>query len=154
MHFLGKLKKVIKGLLSQIKFINEIRNNFLYNFFEKTETLINDKNKIYIEIFLYIFLVFILINFIMHMWYSWDILKVIIFFIWLYITYFIILTMTIFNIEVNKINDKKYIRYTIIFFWLNISCAFFLFDHIWSNLFYDLFFLIEQYIKIYRDKWK
>jgi len=81
------------------------------------------------------------------MWYNWDILKIIIFIVWVYTTYFIILTMTAFVIDVNTSEDKKFIRYAIIFFWLNISCAFFF---VWSNLIKPIFRYIVVSWELYK----
>jgi hypothetical protein len=147
MNFFKRLKKlcIIEWVVNQIRSLNVIWNKFIYNFIEKIEISFNDK--IYIKICIYFFLGFIFINCIIYMWYNWDIFRIIIFFIWVYTTYFIILTMTAFVIDVNTTEDKNFIKYIIIFFWLNISCAFFF---VWSNLIKPIFRYIIVNLELYK----
>ncbi len=120
------MRKIINKLKLILEWRGKIVNNLLNN---SNEYLVKyDK---YIYNFSYLFLGIVLINFIINMWYNWDILKIIIFLFWIYVTYFILITMRELVWDINLTKERKFIIYALIFFWLNISCAFFF---IWSGI--------------------
>jgi hypothetical protein len=77
-----------------------------------------------------IFLIFIIIILLCRQ----DLLKLFVFFLWLLITFVIIELKDRFVEFLSIINNKYFLKMSIILFWMNLSCAFFLYDQVFLDL--------------------
>jgi len=139
---------MFKFLFDKIKLLWNIRKSiiklgasFILKFLNKYEN--------FIKYLLYIFLFILNIIFICMLCIKFTILKLIIYFIWILLTFFIldIYVDLLKDLVSVKDNDNRFIVYSILFFWMNLSCAFFFYDQILHDFFYDAWFLLESYIK-------
>jgi hypothetical protein len=128
---------MIKSLLYWRREITKFVLNKLKGYLEK-----NDDFLIYITNF---WIVFIFIIIFIHLILEGLNEKWIIFYIWFIVSFFVLRYKKYRYNEINsmKINNKFYIQMSITFFWLNLSCAFLLYDQILLNILYDLYSSIK-----------
>jgi hypothetical protein len=128
---------MIKSLLYWRREITKFILNRLKGYLEK-----NDNFLIYITNF---WIVFIFIIVLIHFIFEGLNEKWIIFYIWLIVSFFVLRYKKYrYNeIDLMKINNKFYIQMSITFFWLNLSCAFLLYDQMLLNILYDLYCSIK-----------
>jgi len=110
------------------------------------------KNEEKVRIGMYLWLIVLNILFIYALYIELNYVKIILYLIWLTITWFIIDTTEVLIHSINEFNESKFLTYSILFFWLNVSCAFFLYDQILHDLLLDIILWLENYMNSYREK--
>jgi len=136
----------MKNLWNRIRMLLEVRGNIIKHGLVYVLDYIKKYEKSFI-IFSYIWLFCLSLVFFYIAYKEFTLLKWVIYLIWIFLTYFILRIYSDLSLALEEIKEQKFLIYSFLFFWMNISCAFFLYDQILHDLLYDIWSLIENLMK-------
>jgi hypothetical protein len=117
-------------LWEKLKFLLEIRKNLISNGVDFILKFLK-RNESKAKLFIYIWLLILNVIFVYLLIKEGNLLKIVIYLIWITLTLFILDTFKELSLGISETNEQRFLIYGIVFFWLNVSCAFFF---IWSNV--------------------